>query len=414
MEKAWVCKFGGTSLANASQIKKVKEIIEGDKRRRFVVVSAPGKEDSKDTKITDLLLECHALVERGESFDLPFSKIRGRFLKIGEALGTRRDLKRELDAIYGELPHHTTQDYAASRGEYLNALLLSEYFGGEFIDAAEVIRLTNTGKIDESSYRLLGERVTNSNSLFVIPGFYGLDEEGAIKTFSRGGSDITGAIVARAVDAELYENWSDVSGIYLADPRIAPEAPVVPHLTYHELALLAQLGASVFHRDAVAPVVAPAIPIRVKNTNDIRACGTLITAERGESGQPLVGISGLPLVHKLKTSPGVAQLLKELAIDHYGDLEGEAVYLIGHLSIEVRGALSGRGLSFSPEVALVGLVGEGWRGDSPLGEKIKRVLKARDIPHTFEQGDSIVLIESERETYEPLIRVLVDVLMEAL
>ncbi|MFA7539771.1 MAG: aspartate kinase, partial [Sphaerochaetaceae bacterium] len=128
MEKAWVCKFGGTSLANASQIKKVKEIIEGDKRRRFVVVSAPGKEDSKDTKITDLLLECHSLVKRGESFDHPFAKIRERFLKIGEALGTKANLTEELDTIYRELPHHTTSDYAASRGEYLNALLLSEYF----------------------------------------------------------------------------------------------------------------------------------------------------------------------------------------------------------------------------------------------------------------------------------------------
>ncbi len=414
MEKAWVCKFGGTSLANASQIEKVKEIIEGDARRRFVVVSAPGKEDSKDTKITDLLLECHSLVSVGKSFEAPFTKIRERFLKIGEALKSNVDLNRELDTIYKELPHQKTNDYAASRGEYLNALLISEYLGGEFVDAAEVIRLTNGGQIDKASYTLLAERCKGGAPLYVIPGFYGLDERGSLKTFSRGGSDITGAIVARAVKTELYENWSDVSGIYLADPRIASQAPVVAHLSYHELALLAQLGASVFHRDAVEPVVEPAIPIRVKNTNDVEAGGTLITGEREVACQPIVGISGLPSVHRLLTTKGATLILDQLKIDYYGELEGEGVYLTSPLSIEARGALSGAGLSFSSEKALVGVVGEGWQADSPLATKIRAELNGQNIPFTLisNSGAHLALIETEPSYYTTLIEVLVEVLRD--
>ncbi len=412
MEKAWVCKFGGTSLANASQIKKVKEIIEGDARRRFVVVSAPGKEDSKDTKITDLLLESHSLVIEGKSFETPFNKIRERFHKIGEALKSNLDLKGELDRIYEELPRQTTSDYAASRGEYLNALLLSEYFGGEFVDAAEVIRLTDSGQIDHSSYTLLAERCKGEVPLYVIPGFYGLDESGSLKTFSRGGSDITGAIVARAVKAELYENWSDVSGIYLADPRIASKAPVVPHLTYHELALLAQLGASVFHRDAVEPVVEPAIPIRVKNTNAVEAAGTLITAEREVASQPIVGVSGLASVHKLLTTPEATPILVHLGIDYYSPFEGEGIYSVAPLSIEERGALSGNGISFSSEKALVGVVGEGWQGDSPVAAKIKEVLDEQNIPYNLisDSKADLALIETEPSYYTTLIELLVEVL----
>ncbi len=415
MEKAWVCKFGGTSLANASQIKKVKEIIEGDSRRRFVVVSAPGKEDSKDTKITDLLLECHSLVREGKSFEAPFNKIRERFQEIGEALRSRVNLKGELDKIYGELPTQTTSDYAASRGEYLNALLLSEYFGGEFVDASEVIRLTNSGQIDESSYPLLAKRCEGEAPLYVIPGFYGLDEGGSLKTFSRGGSDITGAIVARAIKAELYENWSDVSGIYLADPRIAPQAIVAPHLTYHELALLAQLGASVFHRDAVEPVVGPGIPIRVKNTNDVEAAGTLITAEREVASQPIVGVLGLPSVHKLLTTKETLQILDQLKIDYYSAPEGEAVYSISPLSIEERGALSGAGISFSSEKALVGVVGEGWQKESPLAAKIKEEFGKQNLPYNLvsDSGAHLALIETEPSHYTTLIKVLVEVLRKA-
>ncbi len=413
MKKAWVCKFGGTSLANASQIKKVKEIIEGDARRRFVVVSAPGKEDSKDTKITDLLLECHSLVIGGKSFEAPFNKIRERFQKIGEALKSSIDLKGELDKIYEELPRQTTSDYAASRGEYLNALILSGYFGGEFVDATEVIRLTNSGQIDDTSYALLAERCKEEAPLYVIPGFYGLDESGSLKTFSRGGSDITGAIVARAIEAELYENWSDVSGIYLADPRIAPQAPVVPHLTYHELALLAQLGASVFHRDAVEPVVEPSIPIRVKNTNDVEAAGTLITAEREVASQPIVGVSGLPSVHKLLTTKEGTQVLNQLKVDYYSSPEG--VYSISPLSIEERGALSGNGISFSSEKALVGVVGEGWQGESPVAAKIIKTFDEQNIPYNLvsDSGADLALIETEPDYYTTLIELLVEVLRKA-
>ena len=377
MGKAWVCKFGGTSLANASQIEKVKEIIVSNPLRRFVVVSAPGKQSCTDTKITDLLLDCHALIRAHKPFDPLFKKIKARFLEIAAKLDSRIDIEGELAEIYARLPSEEKSDYAASRGEYLNALLLSEYLGGEFVDASTIIHLDSQGKVDPVSYSLIAEKLVDDHKLYVIPGFYGLDESGAVKTFSRGGSDITGAVVANGVKAELYENWSDVSGIYMADPRLVTKAPVVPHLTYHELALMAQLGASVFHQDAIEPVVQPAIPIRVKNTDDPQAPGSLITARRDVKKQPLVGITG-------KKVTNVAELPTYRGLDV--------------------------GVKW-PESSIIGIIGEGWPLVKRAFRQLTKALVVEEIAFLIVTDEPLdhLLLEVPQPKYKKAIEILLGV-----
>ena len=271
-----VVKFGGSSLASAKQFKKVGEIIRGDKSRRFVVPSAPGKRHDKDGKVTDLLYQCYDGAADGKSYKKILEKIRERYAEIIDGLDINLNLDHEFATIEENFLKKAGRDYAASRGEYLNGLVMAEYLGYEFIDAAEVIFFDADGNFNaELTNKELSERLEHVERA-VIPGFYGAKEDGTIKTFSRGGSDITGSIVAKAIHADMYENWTDVSGFLVADPRIIKNPEVIETITYRELRELAYMGASVLHEDAIFPVRKEGIPINIRNTNKPDDKGTLI------------------------------------------------------------------------------------------------------------------------------------------
>jgi len=271
-----VVKFGGSSLASAKQFKKVGEIIRGDKSRRFVVPSAPGKRHDKDEKVTDLLYQCYDGAADGKSYKKILEKIKERYMEIIDGLDINLNLDHEFVTIEENFLKKAGRDYAASRGEYLNGMVMAEYLGYEFIDAAEVIFFDSDGNFNaELTNKELGERLEHVERA-VIPGFYGAKEDGTIKTFSRGGSDITGSIVAKAIHADMYENWTDVSGFLVADPRIIKNPEVIETITYRELRELAYMGASVLHEDAIFPVRKEGIPINIRNTNKPDDKGTLI------------------------------------------------------------------------------------------------------------------------------------------
>ena len=279
-----VCKFGGSSVADAQQIKKVKAILDSDERRQVAIVSAPGKRSKDDDKITDLLYQCNDLVRKGQSCRQVFNVIAKRFSEIARALGVEeKDFAGKLDEIRYQIDAGRGADYAASRGEYLSAYIISKFLKWEFLDAADVIVINSDSTVNDATYSKLAGKLEKGKR-YVIPGFYGETEQGVVKTFTRGGSDITGSIVARAIGAELYENWTDVSGIYRADPRIVEDAEVIPELSYKEVRELSDVGASVFHEEAIAPIYSIGIPIVVKNTNRPSDPGTRIIPESTRSG----------------------------------------------------------------------------------------------------------------------------------
>ena len=289
-----VVKFGGSSLASAAQIKKAAAIIRSDEARRFVVVSAPGKRDSADIKITDLLYRCCDLAAEGLNFDEPLSLIHDRFSEIIAQLGITLDLDAEMETIRAHLSQGPQRDYMASRGEYLNAKVISAYLGFDFLDAAQCVVFLDNGTFDaEATNRSLSAALADSSGV-VVPGFYGATSDGTIRTFSRGGSDVTGAVVARAVQADLYENWTDVSGMLAADPRIVQNPRAIDYITYQELRELAYMGASVMHEDAVFPVRKAGIPINIRNTNAPADAGTMIVPAlpKNHTSQRVTGIAG--------------------------------------------------------------------------------------------------------------------------
>jgi len=276
MNDVIVAKFGGSSLADSSQFAKVKDILLSDERRRYVVPSAPGKRHTKDHKITDLLYLCHQHVEQGLRFDEVYKIIEKRYMDICFELNLDLDIKVVLDNIKNSIAQGASADYTASRGEYLNGLILACFLDYEFIDAAELIVFRNSGQFDsEATQKKVQSKLASVNRA-VIPGFYGSMEDGRIKTFSRGGSDITGSIIARGAGAVLYENWTDVSGFLMADPRIVESPKPIEKITYKELRELSYMGASVLHEEAIFPVKKEGIPIYIKNTNAPKDAGTLI------------------------------------------------------------------------------------------------------------------------------------------
>jgi len=289
-----VVKFGGSSLASASQFVKVANIIKSDKNRRYVVPSAPGKRDSNDTKVTDMLYSSYEAVSKGADFDEIFAPIRTRYNEIIEGLELDLCLDEEFAKIGEAFKTKCGKDYAASRGEYLNGIILANYLGYPFIDAATVIFFDANGRLDaQRSYKAL-EEMAEENEYAVIPGFYGAMPDGMIKTFSRGGSDITGSVVARGVDAEIYENWTDVSGFLVTDPRIVENPQVIDVVTFKELRELSYMGAGVLHEDAIFPVRAAGIPINIKNTNRPQDPGTMIVSARASDVKSgvITGIAG--------------------------------------------------------------------------------------------------------------------------
>ena len=288
-----VVKFGGSSLASAEQFEKVGEIIHADKERAFVVPSAPGKRNPDDTKVTDMLYECYALAEEDKNFKTELKAIKDRYQEIIDGLKLKITLDEEFKVIEKNFKEKAGSNYAASRGEYLNGIVIAAYLGFEFIDAADVILFDPNGEFNaEATNTKLRERLKGMEAA-VIPGFYGAYEDGTVKTFSRGGSDITGSIVARAIKANVYENWTDVSGILIADPNIIYKPEGIETITYKELRELSYMGFNVLHEDAIFPVRREGIPINIRNTNAPEDNGTWIVESTCQKPKYVItGIAG--------------------------------------------------------------------------------------------------------------------------
>lgn len=291
-----VAKFGGSSVADVIQFKKVKSIVEADPTRSVLVVSAPGKRYETDTKLTDLLYLCQTHVEHNLPWDQLFQVVRDRFTAMALSLGLSADaldLEREFDAIRDDLNGGAGGDYIASRGEYLNALLMAHFLGFDFVDATELILFDERGHLLEQETQDAIRDILSKHERAVVPGFYGSMPEGRVKTFSRGGSDITGALLAKALHADVYENWTDVHGFLVADPRIVKNPQPIETISYQELRELSYMGAGVLHEDAIFPVRETNIPINIRNTNDADHPGTMIVADASDDPDKIVtGIAG--------------------------------------------------------------------------------------------------------------------------
>lgn len=290
-----VTKFGGSSMADAGQLKKVRDIVLADKERRVVIVSAAGKRDKNDHKLTDLLYLCYAHVQYGVDCTPVFEQITSRYIQIRDELGLKLDLETEFAELKQRLDAKSiSQDELVSRGEYFSARLMAAFLGFQFVDAADWITFNLNGTVDTAtSYTALKKRMKGKG--IVIPGFYGAMPDGRIRTFSRGGSDITGALAAAALDADVYENWTDVSGILMADPRIVKDPQPIPEITYDELRELSYAGAQVLHEGTIAPVREKGIPVNIRNTNAPEDRGTFIREQLDEEPDPervITGITG--------------------------------------------------------------------------------------------------------------------------
>ena len=317
-----VLKFGGSSMADARQFEKVKSIVQADPARRVVIVSAAGKRFSDDHKLTDLLYLCHAHLKYGVSCDNVFDMIRSRYMEIRDDLGLQTDLETEFDALRRKMDKGISQDELVSRGEYFAAQLMADYLGYDFLDSELWLKFNLDGTVDqETSYEALSRAA--SGRRVVIPGFYGTMPDGTIKTFTRGGSDITGALAAAALDADVYENWTDVSGILMADPRIVENPEHIDRLTYSELRELSYIGAQVLHERAVFPVREKNIPLNIRNTNEPDHPGTMIMRDIDDSTEQnrsfitgIAGRKGYTVITLSKTgmssTPGVLRRILEI------------------------------------------------------------------------------------------------------
>ena len=289
-----VTKFGGSSLANDEQFRKVRSILELEPTRRYLVPSAPGKRFKEDDKVTDLLYRCHALAAEGKSVAEPFARIRDRYLSIAQGLHLKVDISSKLDEVEKGIAEGKSRDWCASRGEYLCAILMADYLGWKFVDAADGIVFHDDGTLNSELTQERLSAILRDGQSAVVPGFYGAFENGEVCTFSRGGSDITGALVDRAVNADVYENWTDVSGFLMADPRIIENPAEISSITYKELRELSHMGASVLHEDAMFPVREAGIPTNIRNTNKPYHPGTMISknAPNEISVPTITGIAG--------------------------------------------------------------------------------------------------------------------------
>lgn len=286
-----VCKFGGSSVADAHQVRKIESIVRSDPRRTHVVVSALGKRKKEDQKVTDLLYLCHDLAAAGLDISEPFHIIRDRHLELAADLGIDLNVSRLLEDVREQVQSGASRDFVASRGEYLSGRILAAYFKARFVDPADGIRFSSDGRLDEKTYDHLAD-LLRGGGLVIVPGFYGANPDRSIRTFPRGGSDISGAVVARALHADSYENWTDVSGFLMTDPRIVPEARPIREVTYRELRELAYMGATVLQDEAIFPVRQLNIPINIRNTNAPDDPGTMVLPKRDASGTAVIGIAG--------------------------------------------------------------------------------------------------------------------------
>lgn len=430
-----VVKFGGSSLASAEQFQKVGNIIRADKDRRFVVPSAPGKRFDGDTKVTDMLYGCYAAAEAGEDFSEKLSAIRARYDEIICGLGLDLSLDEEFKVIAENFAGKAGTDYAASRGEYLNGKVMAAFLGYEFIDSAEVILFEEDGSFaaDETNKRMAKRLASCENA--VIPGFYGAYADGRVKTFSRGGSDITGSIVARALKADLYENWTDVSGFLVTDPRVVEDPAVVDMITYRELRELSYMGASVLHEEAIFPVRKAGIPINIKNTNHPENPGTMIVATTSKKSKyTITGIAGKKgfvavTIDKDMMNSEIGFCRKVLSVFEENQIsiehmpsgidtmcvlvhqdefqEYEQVVLSG-----IQRAVAPDNIEVVPDLALIAVVGRGMKENRGTAGRIFSALAHAKINcRMIDQGSSElnIIIGVSNDDFEKAIRSIYDI-----
>ena len=428
MQKITV-KFGGSSLADAGQFRKVADIVTADPRRAFVVVSAPGRRFTDDAKVTDLLYEAHRLAGTPD-FPTVWAMIAERFAAIVRELALDVDLG--LDAIAKAIDAGAGRDFCASRGEYLNAKIMAALLGRPFIDAADCVFFRADGTFDAArTDEALGAALQDLDGA-VIPGFYGANPDGTVRTFSRGGSDITGAIVARASGSACYENWTDVSGILATDPRIVPEAKPIREITYRELRELAYMGASVLHEDAIYPARAAGIPIRIRNTNDPADPGTVITREpAGAQLPPVTGIAGkrdFSIIHiekdQMNETPGfVSKVIgpfasRGISIEHIPTGIDSMCVVVPSAQIrdsrtellcDIRDAVSPDVILVENDMALLAVVGRGMVRRKGVAAKLFGALAAADINvRMIDQGSGElnIIVGVDNADYEAAVRAL--------
>ncbi len=432
-----VCKFGGSSLASGESFEKVKKIIDADKSRMVVVVSAPGKRFKDDIKVTDLLYICHAHIKYSVPFTDIFEQIKERYRLIHKACGLTQDIEYEFDKIASSLNKKTSVDYIVSRGEYLNARLMAEYLGFTFVDSASWLIFNFNGKVDfERSYKNLS-KIIEENPRVVIPGFYGVTPDGNIKTFSRGGSDITGAIAAAAINADMYENWTDVSGIMTADPRIVDNPRPIENVTFAELRELSYMGADVLHEETVFPVRQKSIPLYIKNTNDMNARGTLIMEsfpdDEDKNSHFITGISGkknfsIITIAKSRMNDEIGYVRRTLEvferfqvpIEHIPSSIDSFSVVVASSHVEncmheiisaLNDAVSPDSIKIDNEISLIAIVGRKLASNIGIAGKIFTALGENDINiKMIEQGaDEInIIIGVSDRNFKKTIKVLYD------
>ncbi|MBQ9117109.1 MAG: aspartate kinase [Clostridia bacterium] len=408
-----VVKFGGSSLADANQFRKVIKIIQAENDRKYVVPSAPGKRFSGDTKVTDMLYNCYEMASKGKDITEIFTTIMDRYNSIIKDLGLALDLSDEFDNIRRSIIHKAGRDYAASRGEYLNGIILANALGFDFIDAADVIFFKDDGTLDaEKTNYVLGETLA-SHEYAVIPGFYGVMPNDTIKTFSRGGSDITGSIVARAAEADLYENWTDVNGFLMADPRVVENPCNIQKITYHELRELSYMGATVLHEEAIFPVRFAGIPINIRNTNQPEQAGTMIvsktdtydtkriiTGVAGKHGFSVITIEKDMMNAEIGFGRRVLEVLEKegISFEHFPSGVDTMSVVIATEAIEGRrerildaldSAVKPDYVTIEDGIALVAVVGRGMRNAKGTAARVFKAIAEKDINiRMIDQGSS--------------------------
>jgi len=430
-----VVKFGGSSLANAEQFQKVGDIIRSEESRRYVVPSAPGKRFDGDTKVTDMLYACYEAAEAGEEFSEKLQAIKERFQEIIRGLSLDLSLDREFEQIAADFSAHAGKEYAASRGEFLNGKVMAAYLGYEFVDAAEVIRFDKNGVLEaEKTNKLLGKRLAKCEKA-VIPGFYGAEDGGKVRTFSRGGSDVTGSLVAKAIMADMYENWTDVSGFLVTDPRIVDDPAVIETITYRELRELSYMGATVLHEDAIFPVRKEGIPINIRNTNHPEDKGTFIvestcrkpkytiTGIAGKKGFCSINIEKSMMNSEIGFGRKVLQVFEDQGISfehipsgidtltvyvHQDEFEEKEQQVIAG----IHRAVSPDFVEMESDLALIAVVGRGMKSTRGTAGRIFSALAHANVNvKMIDQGSSElnIIIGVENRDFETAIKAIYDI-----